>query len=148
MEKVLYDLPSSENFPPECSGCQQNRTAGQPLECPVVTNGIVFEVLLSQKYYPYNCRPKFVVQSWIELQSEDFVFKKQMFPQAYKKIICPLNNQVCHYPDHDCTRSKLLVRNCALLGYYAASIGNSLPTFRDNPSASSSWILDPWRWAR
>ena len=22
--------------------------------------------------------------------------------------------------------------NCALLGYYAASIGNSLPTFRDN----------------
>ena len=30
--------------------------------------------------------------------------------------------------------------NCALLGYYAMSSGNSLPTFRDNLSVSS---LDP-----
>ena len=28
--------------------------------------------------------------------------------------------------------------NCVLLGYYAASSGNSLPTFRDNISVSSS----------
>jgi hypothetical protein len=35
--------------------------------------------------------------------------------------------------------------NCALLGYYAASSGNSLPTFRDNisvpPSREYSWPL-------
>jgi len=47
--------------------------------------------------------------------------------------------------------------HCALLGYCAASSGNSLPTFRDNlpvPSSSAknprkknpSWILDPWKW--
>ena len=29
---------------------------------------------------------------------------------------------------------------CALLGYYAASIGNPLPTFRDNVSVPSSRI--------
>ena len=29
--------------------------------------------------------------------------------------------------------------NCILLGHYAASSGNSLPTFRDNP-----WRLDRW----
>jgi len=28
--------------------------------------------------------------------------------------------------------------NCALLGYYTASSGNSLPTFRDNLSVPSS----------
>ena len=38
---------------------------------------------------------------------------------------------------------------CALLGHYAASIGNSLPTFRENISVLNStvdntgiWILD------
>ena len=31
-------------------------------------------------------------------------------------------------------------KNCALLGYYAASNGNSLPTFRDNLSVPSSRI--------
>jgi hypothetical protein len=29
---------------------------------------------------------------------------------------------------------------CALLGYYAASCGNCLPTFRDNVSVSSSRV--------
>jgi hypothetical protein len=29
---------------------------------------------------------------------------------------------------------------CALLGYYAVSSGNSLPTFRDNVSVSSSRV--------
>jgi len=33
--------------------------------------------------------------------------------------------------------------NCARLGYYAASGGNSLPTFRDNVSIPS---LRPLRW--
>ena len=35
--------------------------------------------------------------------------------------------------------------NCAFLGYYVASIGNFLPTFRDNLSVQSSGakILDP-----
>jgi hypothetical protein len=41
----------------------------------------------------------------------------------------------------------------ALLGYYAASCGNCLPTFRDNVSVPSSWVkspstLDQWRWDR
>jgi hypothetical protein len=31
-----------------------------------------------------------------------------------------------------------VAENCALLGYYAASSGNFLPTFRDNPSVPSS----------
>jgi len=31
-------------------------------------------------------------------------------------------------------------QNCALLGYYAASIGNFLLTFLEN--------LEPWRWGR
>jgi hypothetical protein len=31
--------------------------------------------------------------------------------------------------------------NCALLGYYAASSGNSLPTFRNNPLVPSSRVI-------
>ena len=31
-----------------------------------------------------------------------------------------------------------VAENCALLGYYAVSSGNSLPTFRDNLSVPSS----------
>jgi hypothetical protein len=40
--------------------------------------------------------------------------------------------------------------NCALLGYYAASGGNLLPTFWDNLSVSSSWTLKmgPTGWTR
>ena len=34
-------------------------------------------------------------------------------------------------------------QNCALLDYYAASIGNSLPTFRDNLSVPSSRFKEP-----
>jgi hypothetical protein len=34
--------------------------------------------------------------------------------------------------------------NCTLSGYYAASSGNFLKTFRDKPLIPSSfWILDP-----
>ena len=33
--------------------------------------------------------------------------------------------------------------NCALLGHSAASCGNFLPTFRDNPSVPSSGVKDP-----
>jgi hypothetical protein len=33
--------------------------------------------------------------------------------------------------------------NCALLGYYAASSGNLLPTFRDNLSTWSLWSMTP-----
>jgi hypothetical protein len=33
-----------------------------------------------------------------------------------------------------------MVQTCALVGYYAASSGNSLPTIRDNLSAPSSRI--------
>jgi hypothetical protein len=34
---------------------------------------------------------------------------------------------------------------CALLGYYAASCGNCLPTFRDNVSVPSSRVKNPRR---
>jgi len=34
----------------------------------------------------------------------------------------------------------LMTGNCPLRGYYRASSGNFLPTFRDNPSAPSSGI--------
>ena len=37
--------------------------------------------------------------------------------------------------------TKVWKDNCALLGYYAASSGNFLPTFRDNLSVQSSWSL-------
>jgi len=44
---------------------------------------------------------------------------------------------------------------CAVVGYYAAYSGNSLPTFRDNLSVPSSrvnklkiWIFYSWRWDR
>jgi len=35
-----------------------------------------------------------------------------------------------------------VVEKCALLGYYAASSGNLLPTFRDNLSVPSSGVED------
>jgi hypothetical protein len=146
MEKLLYDFPSSENFLSDCSGCQQTRTTGQPLECPVVNTGNVFEVLLSQKYYPYSRRPNLWFSPWLNCKVNISSSRKKCFLRHTKKSIYPVNNHDCHYPDHDCTRSKLLVRNCAFLSCYIASIGNSLPTFQDNPSVSSFWILDPWRW--
>ena len=34
---------------------------------------------------------------------------------------------------------------CGLLGYYTASCGNYLPTFRDNVSVPSSWVKIPTR---
>jgi len=34
--------------------------------------------------------------------------------------------------------------NCALLGYYAASSGNSLPTFRYNLSVRHRWCISCW----
>jgi len=36
-----------------------------------------------------------------------------------------------------------VAENCALLGHYAASSGNSLLTFRDNLSVSSSGFKNP-----
>ena len=36
--------------------------------------------------------------------------------------------------------------NCALLGFYAASSGNSLPTFRDNLSVPSSKVKESLGW--
>ena len=36
-----------------------------------------------------------------------------------------------------------VAENCPLLGYYAASSGNFLPTFRDNLPVPSSWVMNP-----
>ena len=59
-------------------------------------------------------------------------------------------------PKHvgEITATQKIAENCHLLGYYATSSGNSLPTFRDNLSAMilkgqeskkdfPSWILEP-----
>ena len=40
--------------------------------------------------------------------------------------------------DLNVLKSSNILENCALLGYYAASSGNFLPTFRDNLSVPSS----------
>ena len=37
-----------------------------------------------------------------------------------------------------------VAKNCAFLGYYAASGDNSLPTFRDNLLVPSSGFKDPF----
>ena len=37
-------------------------------------------------------------------------------------------------------------QNCVLLGYYAASSGNFLPTFRDNLSVASPEVKNKKRW--
>ena len=46
------------------------------------------------------------------------------------KHIVLVNNRVLQRLLNDCVVHE---ENCALLRYYAASSGNSLPTFRDNP---------------
>jgi hypothetical protein len=48
----------------------------------------------------------------------------------------------------DFTLPRQVYENCGLLGYYAASSGNFLPTFRDNLSVHlhGSGILYPWRY--
>jgi hypothetical protein len=38
-------------------------------------------------------------------------------------------------------RFRSFIENCVLLSYYAASSGNFVPTFRNNPSAQSSGVL-------
>jgi hypothetical protein len=48
-------------------------------------------------------------------------------------------------------KEPLIPEDCALLGYYAASSGIFLPTFRDNLTVPSSRDHDPWsswRWNR
>jgi hypothetical protein len=55
------------------------------------------------------------------------------------------------YPESDATQSSVNVhvlqtrgyKNCTLLGYYAASSGNKLPTFRNNLSVPSSGLKNP-----
>ena len=50
-------------------------------------------------------------------------------------------NTGCHNPEHDSVNEKeVLCENCAPLGYYAASSGNFVPTFRDNLSVPSSGV--------
>ena len=39
-------------------------------------------------------------------------------------------------------KTQTLLENCALLGYYAESGGNSLPTFRDNLLVPSSRVQE------
>jgi len=55
----------------------------------------------------------------------------------------------CFITDEQCLISgcrREVGKNCALLGYYAASSGNFLPTFRDNLSVQSSGVKN-LRWS-
>jgi hypothetical protein len=45
--------------------------------------------------------------------------------------------------DLNVLKSSNILENCAILGYYAASSGNFLPTFRDNVSVPSSGFKNP-----
>ena len=58
-----------------------------------------------------------------------------------------------NYPEESIQHCMALLKNqpesCALLGHYAMTRGNLLPTFRDILPAPSSgfknkWILEPW----
>jgi hypothetical protein len=48
-----------------------------------------------------------------------------------------------HNDGQKCVISDEVDERCAFLGYYAASTGNSLPTFRDNISVASSRMKNP-----
>ena len=70
-------------------------------------------------------------------------------------IVCTLPDIITAITSNSAMRWKELVEteNCALMGYYAASSGNLLPTFRYDLSVPSSrikntnvWILDHSRW--
>jgi hypothetical protein len=60
-----------------------------------------------------------------------------------------------NFPEMWGALNHVFIENCPLLGYYAASSGNFLPTFQENLSVPSSRvrnpksiqrILDPLRW--
>jgi hypothetical protein len=51
----------------------------------------------------------------------------------------------CMYCNHVLTFMQRRPKNCAVLGYYIASSGNFLPTFRDNLSVPSSRVKNPKR---
>ena len=53
--------------------------------------------------------------------------------------------QLRYYSLHDFRLLPQVDENCVLLGYYATSSGNSLPTFRDNLSLPSSRGKNPTR---
>jgi len=74
--------------------------------------------------------------------------RNKCFLRHTKKKLSALRQSGLSLPWSRLTRSKLLVGNCVLQDCYAASSDNFLPTFRNNPTVSSSWILDPWRWDR
>jgi hypothetical protein len=63
--------------------------------------------------------------------------------------ICTLNSPLKHIPKTRIVFCVILVfrrevaENCALLGYYAASSGNFLSTFRDNLSFPTSGFKNP-----
>jgi hypothetical protein len=50
----------------------------------------------------------------------------------YRRLLCSISSFCCE-----------VYENCALLGHYPASSGNSLPTFRDNAPDPSSRIKNP-----
>jgi hypothetical protein len=69
-------------------------------------------------------------------------------PRVYVRIVITVKLSLC-FIEHRaffCVISDFrreVHENCALLGYYATSSGNVLPTFRDNLSVASSGVKNP-----
>jgi len=61
----------------------------------------------------------------------------------YKYDVSVLQNLELVFPCVISGVRREVADNCALLGYYAASSGNFLTTFRDNLSVPSSRVKDP-----
>jgi len=69
----------------------------------------------------------------------------QIISQKKSFIVCTLPDIITAITSNSAMRWKELVetKNCALMGYYAASSGNLLPTFRDDLSVPPSRIKNP-----
>ena len=59
--------------------------------------------------------------------------KSGTFPRDTLYLMITKSNLVRTYNILERERILVMEENCALLGYYAASSGNLLPTFRDKP---------------
>jgi len=67
------------------------------------------------------------------------IFIKHM-SRNYKRVATFWQKKFCHHLWSDACKKRAYFNSCALLGHYAASSGNFLPTFRDNLSVPSSWV--------
>jgi hypothetical protein len=94
-----------------------------------------FNDVREEKFYVKRC-----LYIYIYIVFCACIFKAEADDSALKKPRhVALSENTCNW---DCV---CLFEICALLGYYAASYGNCLPTFRDNVSVPSSRVKSPNR---